>query len=373
MDQQQGTPGVRAPSSRRRFLGGAAAAAALAAAPAAAQQGPPRNYARGGAPARYPDADIVALDPKRFSARLGNSSIRRIGTGYQWAEGPAWHATGRFLVFSDIPNDECLRVTEEDMHVHRRFRSPAGFSNGNTFDREGRQIAFRHYHRDVLRYERDGKQTVLAARGPDGPFNAPNDGVVHPEDGALWFTDPGYGALMDYEGQRVPESANSPRPFIKEAVYRMDMGTGQVAKVADEPFKPNGLCFSPDYRRLYVADTGKSHYDQAKNIIWQWDVDGTRLRNPRTFADMTLEGKSGFADGIRCDEAGNVWAGAGWVGDGYDGVHVFAPDGQRIGLIKLPEICSNVCFGGTRRNTLFMTASQSLYAVPVETRGAHFC
>jgi gluconolactonase len=178
---------------------------------------------------------------------------------------------------------------------------------------------------------------------------------------------------MDYEGQRVPESANSPCPFIKEAIYRLDAQSGQVAKVADEPFKPNGLCFSPDYRRLYVADTGKSHYDQAKNIIWQWDVDGPRLRNGRSFADMTLEGKSGFADGIRCDEAGNVWTGAGWVGDGYDGVHVFAPDGARIGLIRPPEICSNVCFGGSRRNQLFMTASQSLYVVPVETRGAHFC
>jgi gluconolactonase len=291
----------------------------------------------------------------------------------QWAEGPAWHATGRFLVWSDIPSDEALRLTEEDMKVSRRFRSPSGFSNGNTFDREGRQIAFRHLHRDVVRYEADGRVTVLAARGPDGPFNAPNDGVVHPEDGALWFTDPGYGALMNYEGERVPESANSPRPFIKEAVYRIDAQSGAVTKVTDAPFKPNGLCFSPDYRILYVADTGASHYPEAKKIIWAFDVDGPRLTNPRTFADMTLDGKAGMADGIRADERGNIWSSAGWVGDGYDGVHIFAPDGARIGQIKLPEICSNVCFGGTRRNILFMTASQSLYAVPVETRGAHFC
>ncbi len=288
--QQQDTPAGDAPS-RRRFLGGAVAAlAAGPAVPAGAQ----RNQGRGGPPppTRYPDPDIVALDPKRFTAKLGNSTVRRVSTGFGWAEGPAWHATGRFLVFSDIPNDECLRVVEEDMSVHRRFRSPSGFSNGNTFDREGRQIAFRHYNRDVLRYERDGRQTVLAARGPDGPFNAPNDGVVHPEDGALWFTDPGYGALMDYEGQRLPEAANSPRPLIKEAVYRLDAQTGQVAKVADEPFKPNGLCFSPDYRRLYVADTGKSHYEQAKNIIWQWDVDGPRLRDPRTFATWRWTAKA---------------------------------------------------------------------------------
>ena len=369
---QQDTPAGRHVPSRRRFLGGAAAAALAAGAavpPAAAQ----REYGRGPALTRYPDADIVVLDPKRFTSKLGNSTIRRLATGYGWAEGPAWHATGRFLVWSDIPNDECLRLNEEDLSVHRRFRSPSGFSNGNTFDREGRHIAFRHFNRDVVRYERDGRQTVLAASGPDGPFNAPNDGIVHPEDSAVWFTDPGYGALMNYEGQRVPEAANSPRPFIKEAIYRLDAQTGQVTKVADEPFKPNGICFSPDYRRLYVADSGKTHYEQAKNIIWGYDVDGTRLRDPRTFCDMDLGGKSGFGDGVRCDEQGNVWVGAGWVGDGYDGVHIFAPDGQRIGQIRLPEICANICFGGTRRNQLFMAASQSLYVVPVETRGAHFC
>jgi gluconolactonase len=346
-----------------------AAAAAISATPALAQ----RQYGRGAAPQRYPDPDIVAIDPRRFNMGLGNAAIRRLHTGMQWAEGPAWHATGRFLVWSDIPSDEALRLTEEDLSVHRRFRSPSGFSNGNTFDREGRQIAFRHYHRDVVRYEPDGRVTVLAARGPDGPFNAPNDGVIHPEDGSLWFTDPGYGALMNYEGQRVPESANSPRPFIKEAVYRIDAQSGAVTKVTDAPFKPNGLCFSPDYRILYVADTGASHYPEAKKIIWAFDVDGPRLRNPRTFADMTLDGKAGMADGIRADERGNIWSSAGWVGDGYDGVHIFAPNGDRIGQIKLPEICSNVCFGGTRRNILFMTASQSLYALAVETRGAHFC
>ena len=356
-------------ASRRTLL--RLTGAALAAAPAGALA--QRRFGEDAPPQRYPDPDIMTLDPRRFGAALGNSAIRRIHTGMMWAEGPAWHATGRFLIWSDIPNDEALRLTEEDMKVSRRFRSPSGYSNGNTFDREGRHIAFRHFHRDVVRYEPDGRVTVLAARGPDGPFNAPNDGVVHPADGSLWFTDPGYGALMDYEGQRVPEAANSPRPFIKEAVYRIDAQSGQVAKVADEPFKPNGLCFSPDYRTCYVADTGNSHYPEAKRIIWAFDVDGPRLRNPRTFASMELEGRTGMADGIRTDERGNLWASAGWVGEGYDGVHIFAPNGERIGLIRLPEICSNVCFGGARRNVLFMTASQSLYAVPVETRGAHFC
>jgi gluconolactonase len=174
---------------------------------------------------------------------------------------------------------------------------------------------------------------------------------------------------MEYEGHRLTKG--SVQPFQKEAVYRIDGQSGRIEKVAEDPFKPNGLCFSPDYRRLYVADTGMSHYPEAKSIIWQFDVEGSRLRNPRRFADMEMNGKAGFADGIRCDEDGNVWSSAGWVGDGYDGVHVFAPDGARIGQIRLPEICSNVCFGGTKRNRLFMTASQSLYAVFVETRGAH--
>lgn len=357
--------------SRRAMLGGLAGAlAAGAAIPANAQQ---RDYGRGAAPTRYPDADIVALDKKRFTAPLGNSAIKRVATGFGWAEGPAWHATGRFWVWSDIPNDECLRMNEEDLSVHRRFRSPSGFSNGNTFDREGRQIAFRHFNRDVVRYEPDGKVTVLAAKGPDGNFNAPNDGVVHPADGSIWFTDPGYGALMNYEGNRVPEAATSPRPFIKEAVYRIDGQTGQVAKVTDQPFKPNGLCFSPDYKTLYVADSGSSHYPEAKNVVWSFPVDGQKLGTGKPQFSMEFEGKSGFGDGVRCDETGNLWVGAGWVGAGYDGVHVFAPDGARIGLIKLPEICANLCFGGARRNQLLMTASQSIYMLPVETRGAHFC
>ncbi|MGL4242855.1 MAG: SMP-30/gluconolactonase/LRE family protein, partial [Beijerinckiaceae bacterium] len=189
--------------------------------------------------------------------------------------------------------------------------------------------------------------------------------------GSIWFTDPGYGSLMEYEGNRLPSSASNVSPIQKEAVYRIDGQSGAITKVADQPFKPNGLCFSHDYRRMYVADTGISHYPEAKSQIWVYDVDGATLKNPKSFASMEWNGKTGFADGIRCDEDGNVWSSAGWVGDGYDGVHVFAPDGVRIGHIKLPEICSNVCFGGTKRNRLFMTASQSLYAVYVETRGAH--
>jgi gluconolactonase len=174
---------------------------------------------------------------------------------------------------------------------------------------------------------------------------------------------------MNYEGKRY--NTDNVQPFMKEAVYRIDAQSGKVTKVTDEPFKPNGMCFSADYKKVYIADTGKSHYPNAKSIIWVYDLDGDKLKNGKTFAEMTLDGKTGFADGIRCDEDGNIWTGMGWVGDGYDGVHIFAPDGTRIGQIRLPEICANVCFGGTKRNRLFMAASQSLYAVYVETRGAH--
>jgi len=155
-----------------------------------------------------------------------------------------------------------------------------------------------------------------------------------------------------------------------EAVYAV---LNQVSKIADEPFKPNGIAFSHDYKKVYVCDTGITHYPNAKNIVWSYDLNGDKLSNPKQFIDMTLDGKSGFPDGLRVDTEGNIWVGAGWVGPGYDGVQVFAPDGARIGQILLPETCANVCFGGKKRNRLFMTASQSLYAVYVETTGAHNC
>jgi gluconolactonase len=222
----------------------------------------------------------------------------------------------------------------------------------------------------VVRYEYNGSVTVLADSFEGKQFNAPNDAVIHPDDGAIWFTDPGYGSLMNYEANRA--DTGSVQPFQKEAIYRIDAGTGKIEKVTDEILKPNGLCFSPDYKKLYLADTGASHYPDAPKNIKVWDVvNGNRLANGREFTSMEYEGKAGFPDGIRADMDGNIRASAGWVGDGYDGVHVFAPSGDRIGLIKLPEICSNVCFGGSRRSRLFMTGSQSLYAVFVETQGAH--
>jgi gluconolactonase len=351
---------------RRAFFRRAGLAAFAAGATADAFSQDFDRYSRGAAPIRYPEPDVIALD-KRFKYKLGNTPILRLYRGTLWAEGPAWNGVGRYLVWSDIPNDEILRWCEEDGHVGRRFRFPSGNSNGNTFDLQGRQISFCHGTRRVIRYEHDGTVTVLADKADGKELNAPNDGAVHPE-GWLLFTDPGYGGLMNYEGNRLPASANSVQPIQKEAVYRVD-APGVVTKVTDEPVKPNGLCFSPDYRKCYVADTGITHYPDAKSVVWVYDVDGKSLRNGRTFASMEFQGKTGFGDGIRCDEDGNLWVGAGWVGEGYDGVHIFHPDGTRIGQIRMPEIVSNVCFGGSKRNRLFMTGSQSLYAVYVETRG----
>ncbi len=315
-----------------------------------------------GAPVRYPDPRLVSLDPRFDRYRIGNTPVQRLHTGNLWAEGPAWNAVGRYLLWSDIPGNQQWRWLDENGAVSV-LRNPSNHSNGNTFDFQGRQISCEHL-RALVRYGHDGERTVLADRYDGKRLNAPNDAVVHPEDGAIWFTDPGYGSMGDYEGELGELE-------LKEAVYRLDVQTGALDKVTDELHKPNGLCFSPDYRTLYITDTGLPEDSADATGIMAWDVDGKRLRNRRPFASMTLDGRRGAADGIRADVDGNIWASAGWVGEGYDGVHVFAPDGQRIGQIHLPEICSNVCFGGARRNRLFMTASQSVYAVYVGTRGAH--
>ncbi|MGA3238414.1 MAG: SMP-30/gluconolactonase/LRE family protein [Bryobacteraceae bacterium] len=348
---------------RRSFLTSAAASLASAAfaqtassqtASAPIQQ---RDWS-GREPIRYTDPDLIALDKRFEKYIITNTVIQRLWTGALWAEGPAWCGAGRFLLWSDIPNNRQMRWLEEDGHTSL-FRSPSEYSNGNTFDFEGRQVSCQHGMRRVVRYETDGKTTVIADKWQGKPLNSPNDIVVHP-DGGIWFTDPTYGILGNYEGFEA-------KPEVKEAVYRVDPKTGQMDKLTDELDKPNGICFSPDYKKVYICDTGGPRDIQVFDV-----VEGKTIRGKRQFTNMTMPGKGpGLADGIRADVDGNIWAGAGRGGPGYDGVHVFTPAGERIGMIVLPEICANICFGGTKRNRLFMAASQSVYAVYVGTRGAH--
>ncbi|HLG96551.1 MAG TPA: SMP-30/gluconolactonase/LRE family protein [Bryobacteraceae bacterium] len=344
--------------NRRTFLAAALGTAALAPGAAQTTQRPtvspdatPRDWS-GAQPVRYPDPDIVALDNRFRRYIVGNTVIKRLHTGTLWAEGPAWNGVGRYLVWSDIPNNVQMRWLEEDGHV-TVFRNPSGYSNGNTFDYEGRQLSCEHGGRRVVRYEPNGSVTVIADKFEGKRLNSPNDIAVHP-DGSIWFTDPPYGIIGNYEGFRAEKE-------LKEAVYRVDGKTSQMEKLTEEMTGPNGICFSPDYKKVYVADTGSGRE------IRVWDIDGKAIRNGKRFVQLDVPGSGApaAADGIRCDVDGNIWAGA------RPGVQVINAGGERIGIIRLPENCANICFGGTKRNRLFMAASQSLYSVYVLTAGAH--
>ena len=304
------------------------------------------------APGRYPDPAVRVLDPRFDRCRLHNSAVERIATGFRWVEGPVWFGDHRCLVWSDIPNNRMLRW-DEATGVVGVFRSPSNYANGHTRDGQGRLVSCEHLTRRVTRTEHDGSITVLIDRFDGRPLNAPND-VVVASDGSVWFTDPGYGIMSDYEGREAALE-------LPTAVYRLDPDRGRAEPVVHDLERPNGLCFAPDESRLYVVDSGSE-----PGSIHVYDVAEGRVGAGRRFVDMS----PGSSDGIRCDANGNLWAAAGGGGDGYDGVHVFASDGTLIGQIVLPEACANLCFGGVARNRLFMAASRSIYAVYVHATGA---
>jgi gluconolactonase len=338
---------------RRTFFAAAAAGASLAVNP----KGAAKDWSLPKL-ARYPDPAVEVIDPRFAKYEMNNAAIERLYTGARWAEGPVWFGDGRYLVFSDIPNNRMLRWVEESGEVSV-FRSPSNYSNGNTRDRQGRLVTCEHDSRRVTRTEHDGTITVLMDHFQGKRFNAPNDVVVH-SNGSIWFTDPGYGILNNYEGHVAPFE-------LPANVYRLDPETREATVVVGDMRRPNGLCFSPDETKLYICDTGMTDGPQYPHNIRVYDVEnGTRLANGRVFVEMG----AGLADGIRCDTDGNVWAGAGWGGEDFSGVHIIAPDGKLIGKIHLPEICANLCFGGSKRNRLFMAASTSLYTLYVGAQGA---
>ncbi len=303
---------------------------------------------------RYPDPRIEKLD-KRFP-KQGNAGIDRIATGFRWAEGPVYFRDGGYLLWSDIPNNRMMRWLEEDGHVSV-FRAPSNYSNGNTRDREGRLVTCEHDARRVTRTEHDGRITVLMDSYDGKKLNAPND-VVVASDGAVWFTDPGYGIDGEYEG-------HTDRFELKANVYRLDPKAGRASVVADDFTRPNGLAFSPDEKLLYIVDTGITH--GGPSHIRVFEVAGNKLRKGRVFAE---DFAPGFTDGLRTDMRGNVWCSMGWADPAEDGARCYAPDGDLIGKVHLPESCANLCFGGKKRNRLFICGSTSIYALYVDVQGA---
>ncbi|MBN9085855.1 MAG: SMP-30/gluconolactonase/LRE family protein [Reyranella sp.] len=405
MSQQQRAPHV----SRRGVIGAAGATVLLApaivraqtptpappagpAAPATTITTPPRDFSPRGAPTTYFwDPDIIDVDPSFKGLAQPNAAIKRLWTGALWAEGPAWNSVGRYLIWSDIPNNRQLRWIEDDGHVSV-FRSPSNNSNGNTFDFQGRQLSCEHLTRRVTRYETDGSVVVIADKYNGKRLNSPNDVVAHP-DGSYWFTDPPYGGQL-YEGTTDaaggpsnPAGKINPRLGQAEGIgefkrelptgtYRVDTA-GKVELVVgeDQVPDPNGLCFSPDYKKLYVVSTGKGPGDTGpggKGDVWVFDIGADhKASNGKRFSDFMIDGIKCGPDGVRCDVFGNVWASSNAGRNlGYSGVTCWSPEGKLLGRIRLPEVCGNISFGGPKRNRLFMAASQSLYAVYTATQGA---
>jgi gluconolactonase len=310
---------------------------------------------------RYPDPAVQVLDPEFARYRVFNSTVEQLGTGTRWAEGPVWFGDGRFLLYSDVAGNRIMRWDETSGTVSV-FREPSNFSNGLARDRQGRLVTCEHLTRRVTRTEYDGRVTVLAEGFEGKRFNSPNDVVCH-SDGSIWFTDPPFGIGGNYEGEKATAE-------LPHNVYRVDGQSKRVTAVLADLAGPNGLCFSPDERILYVVEC----LLQPSRKVWAFDVGpGGKLSNKR----VQIDAGSGVAvDGIRCDREGNLWCG--WGSNGaaapapadLDGVMMFSPQGKPALHIHLPERCANLCFGGAKKNRLFMASSHSLYAVHVNTVGA---
>lgn len=288
-------------------------------------------------------------DPLFGSYVMGNAPVKRLATGFDWAEGPVWFGDQGCLLFSDIPNNRIMRWSEEGLTT---FRNPANYTNGHTRDRQGRLVSCEHGGRRVTRTEWDGSITVLADGYQGKRFNSPND-VIVASDGAVWFTDPHYGIMTDYEGFKAAEE-------LPCSVYRI-APDGTVEAVITDMACPNGLAFSPDESRLYVADTGRMFSSDPQHIK-VFDMVGGRPVNGRIFHTIS----PGCADGIRVDSDGNLWSSA------ADGVHCIGPDGRLLGKILVPEVVSNLCFGGRAKHRLFITATTSLYSVILNRRGVQW-
>ena len=386
--------------TRRHFAFKVAAAASLAAIPSrlldaqAAQapvvpagvrppsviSNPPRDFTPGAQPVTYPDPDIITIDPAFNGLRLGNTPIQRLWTGGLWMEGPAWCSQGRYLVWSDIPNNRQLRYLDDDGRV-TVFRAPSNNSNGNTFDFQGRQLSCEHGMRRVVRYEHDGSVTVIADSYNGKRLNSPNDVAVH-QDGSIWFTDPPFGGSL-YEGMvdaaggpsnpqgRLNDRAGQPagvgglKRDLPTNVYRVD-ASGRVTLVIDQDglgSSPNGIAFSPDYKRLYVVARG--------GVVMGEISSRNDVPKVAPFSNFMIDGVRCGPDGIRADVHGNLWCSSNAGNNvGYSGVTVHSPEGTVLGRIRLPEVCANITFGGAKRNRLFMAAGQSLYAVYVNSQGA---
>jgi len=293
------------------------------------------------------------IEPAFDQCIIGHARVERLWTGARWSEGPVWFAASRYLAWSDIPNNRMMRWDETDGSVSV-FRSPSNNSNGNTIDNEGRLVSCEHLTRSVSRTEHDGSITTIASHYKKNRFNSPNDVVVK-SDGTIWFTDPSYGIMADYEGNRAQSEINACH------VYRLDPATGNVTAVATDYVKPNGLAFSPDEQFLYVSDTGRSHDENGPAHIRKHQVlDNGTLSEGETFAECS----NGFFDGFRLDTNGRLWTSA------ADGVHCLDTNGNLIGKIIIPEFVANVCFGGAKLNRLFICGTTSLYSIYLNVNGA---